>query len=60
MFAPFVPKLALAKTGKGMPYFAPAWPFNIIGIKTIVLPRKIVTIACHQFMPPSMSELASI
>ena len=24
IFAPFVPKLALAKTGNGIPYFAPA------------------------------------
>ena len=60
MLAPFVPKLALAKTGKGIPYFAPACPFNIIGINTIVFPMKIVNMACHQFMPPPIRELASI
>src|SRR5215831_10894391 len=43
--APFVPKLALAKTGNGIPYLAPACPFSIIGINTIVLPRKIVSMA---------------
>ena len=51
---------SLAKTGKGIPYFAPACPFKIIGINTIVLPKKIVSIACHQFMPPPINELANI
>ena len=60
MFAPFTPKLVRAKTGNGIPYLAPACPFKIIGIKTTMLPIKIVTIACHQFMPPSIKELASI
>ena len=60
MFAPLVPKLALTKTGKGIPYFAPACPFNIIGTNTMQLPRKIVSIACHQFIPPPIKELASI
>ena len=60
MLAPFVPKLALTKTGKGIPYFAPACPFNIIGIKTMQLPRKMVSIACHQFMPPPINELANM
>src|SRR4026207_1948670 len=60
ILAPLVPKLALAKTGNGIPYLAPACPFNIIGIKTIVFPKKIVSIACHQFMPPPISELANI
>lgn len=40
IFAPFVPKLALTKTGKGIPYFAPAWPLSIIGINTMQLPKK--------------------
>ena len=26
----------------------------------MVLPRKMVRIACHQFMPPSIRELASV
>jgi hypothetical protein len=60
MLAPLVPKLALTKTGNGMPYLAPACPFNIIGTNTMVLPRNMVKMACHQFMPPSMSELAII
>ncbi len=58
--APFVPKLALANTGKGIPYFAPAWPFNTIGINTIVLASKMVSIACHQFIPQLITELASM
>jgi hypothetical protein len=60
MLAPLTPKLALANTGKGMPYFAPACPFRIIGINTIVLPKRIVSIACHQFMPPPIRLLASM
>ena len=58
IFAPFTPKLALANTGKEMPYFAPAWPFKIIGTSTTVLPKKMVSIACHQFIPPPINELA--
>ena len=42
MFAPCVPKLALAKTGKGIPYLAPACPFNNMGTRTIAFPRKMV------------------
>ena len=59
IFAPLTPKLALAKTGKGIPYFVPALPLRIMGISTTVLPRKIVSIACHQFIPPSIRDVLS-
>ena len=58
--APRTPKLARANTGNGMPYCAPARPLSSMGTSTMVLPRKMVSSACHQFMPPSMSELASM
>src|SRR5215203_1742464 len=60
MFAPFTPKLARANTGNGIPYLAPALPFSSIGMSTIVLPKKIVSIACHQFIPPPISQLATM
>src|SRR5688572_9676399 len=60
MLAPVVPKLDLARTGNGIPYFAPGRPFSIMGINTMVLPRNMVSIDCHQFMPPSINELASM
>src|ERR1041385_1675543 len=50
-FEPSVPYDARAKIGKGMPYFVPGCELRRIGIKTIVLPRRIVINACHQFMP---------
>src|SRR3954467_3045145 len=43
-----------------MPYFVPAWAFSTIGTSTIMLPKKTVRTACHQFIPPSMSEEASM
>src|SRR6185503_16854656 len=60
MFAPRVPKEARQKTGKGMPYFVPACAFRIIGITTMTLPRKMVMMACDQFMPPPISDEASM
>src|SRR6478609_2082710 len=60
MFAPSVPNAARQYTGNGMPYFVPAWALRIIGTSTIRLPRKIVSTACHQFMPPPMSDEASM
>src|SRR6476659_4788324 len=48
---PSVPYAARANTGNGMPYFVPGCEFNRIGIRTIVLPRRIVMSACDQFMP---------
>src|SRR5262245_41250319 len=50
-FEPKVPYAARAKTGKGMPYFVPGCELSRIGIKTIVLPSRIVISACHQFIP---------
>ena len=58
--APRVPKEARQSTGKGMPYFVPAWALSTIGTSTMRLPRKIVSTACHQFMPPPMRDEASI
>src|SRR5206468_8837045 len=43
-----------------MPYLVPACAFRIIGASTIVLPRKIVSTACHQLIPSAMSEDASM
>ena len=43
-----------------MPYLVPACAFKTIGIRTIVLPRKIVRTACHQFIPSSISDEASM
>jgi hypothetical protein len=31
-----------------------------MGTSTMVFPKKIVRMACHQFIPPPMRELASI
>ena len=33
---------------------------STIGTSTIKLPRRMVTIACHQLMPPSTSPAASM
>src|SRR3954471_17670591 len=60
IFAPVVPNAARQKTGKGIPYFVPACALRIIGTTTIALPRKIVRIACHQFMPPPIRDDASM
>src|SRR4051794_9639580 len=43
-----------------MPYRVPAWAFRTIGTSTIALPRKTVRTAWYQFMPPSMSDDASM
>ena len=58
--APVVPKDARHNTGKETPYFVPACALRIIGIRTIVFPRRMVVIACHQFMPASMKPPASV
>src|SRR5262249_24213670 len=58
--APRMPKAGRQYTGKGMPYLVPAWPFRIIGTRTITLARTIVSTACHQFMPSSISDDASM
>src|SRR5262245_2560116 len=43
-----------------MPYFVPACAFSTIGMRTITLPRKIVTTACFQSIPWSISPEASM
>src|SRR5262245_39931599 len=57
---PNVPYAARANTGNGMPYFVPGCELSRIGIRTIVLPSRIVTSACDQFMPDAMSPEASM
>src|SRR5471032_2497222 len=59
-FEPSVPYAARAKTGNGMPYFVPGCEFNRIGARTIVLPSRMVMIACDQFMPAARSPDASM
>src|ERR1051325_551659 len=59
-FEPAVPYAARAKTGKGMPYFVPGCEFRRMGARTIVLPRRMVMSACHQFIPALMSPDASM
>ena len=59
-FDPSVPYAARAKTGKGMPYFVPGCEFSRIGTSTIVLPSRIVTSACFQFIPAAISPDASM
>ena len=51
MWAPWMPKLARASTGKGTPYLVPAWPLSTMGTSTMRLPSMMVITACHQFMP---------
>src|SRR5436190_20093594 len=60
MFTPRVPKEARHKTGNETPYFVPACALSIIGINTMVLPRRIVIMACHHIMPASMKPPASV
>ena len=43
-----------------MPYFVPGCEFSKMGTSTITLPSKMVTSACHQFMPVPMRPLASM
>ncbi len=60
MFAPLVPNEARASTGKGIPYFVPAWALSRIGTRTMQLPSPIVSRACRQFIPTSISPPASM
>ncbi len=57
-FAPLTPNEALTKTGNGTPYFVPAWALRSIGMSTMMLPREIVSSACHQFIPAAISPEA--
>src|SRR5687768_9643606 len=59
-FAPSMPNAGRQYTGKGMPYFVPACALSTMGTSTIVLPRKMVTTACHQLIPSAMSDDASM
>src|SRR5262245_58799306 len=59
-FEPSVPYAARANTGNGMPYLVPGCELSRMGIRTIVLPRRIVTIACDQFMPDAIKPDASM
>ena len=59
-FAPRTPKLARHSTGNEMPYFVPACALRIIGTRTITLPSRIVSIACHHRMPCCIRPDASV
>src|SRR5688572_1289677 len=59
-FDPTVPYAARAKTGNGMPYFVPGCELSSIGASTIVLPKRIVISACHQFIPDEIKPDASM
>src|SRR5215218_6719877 len=59
-FAPRTPKLARHRTGNDNPYLVPACALRIIGTSTIVLPNRIVIMACHHFMPCAMSPDARV
>src|ERR1700710_1814824 len=50
-FEPSVPYAARAKTGNGMPYLVPGCELSRIGTRTMVLPSRIVSSACDQFIP---------
>ena len=43
-----------------MPYLAPACALRIIGISTMMLPNKMVPMACFQLIPPAISPEASM
>src|SRR5436190_2645007 len=59
-FDPSVPYAARANTGNGMPYFVPGCELSRMGTSTIVLPSRIVTSACDQFIPADISPEASM
>ena len=59
-FAPFTPKLARHNTGNDTPYFVPACALRIIGSSTIVLPSRMVSIACHHVIPCCINPDASV
>src|SRR5215211_74171 len=58
--APRTPKEARTKTGNGTPYLVPAWAFRSIGIRTRMLPKEMVSSACHQFIPAAIRPEASV
>ena len=59
-FDPSVPYAARANTGNGIPYFVPGCELRRIGMRTIVLPSRIVASACDQFMPADINPDASM
>jgi hypothetical protein len=59
-FAPRTPNAARHRTGNDTPYFVPACAFNTIGTSTMVLPRRMTSIACHQLMPCCIRPDASV
>ena len=58
--APRTPKLARQSTGNDTPYLVPACAFRIIGTRTMALPSRMVSIACHHVMPCWSSPDASV
>ena len=58
--APRTPKLARQSTGNEMPYLVPAWALRTIGTSTMLLPSRMVSIACHQLIPCSMRPEARV
>src|ERR1019366_2522799 len=53
------PNGARIKTGKGIPYLAPACALSNMGTSTMRLPSNTVPMACFQSMPLAMSDEAS-
>ena len=49
--APRMPKLARARTGKGIPYLVPGCAFRTRGIKVMTFARTTVRMPCHQDIP---------
>ena len=45
MWAPWIPQLARASTGNGIPYLVPGCPLSTMGISTITLPSITVKMA---------------
>ena len=60
MFAPSVPNDARSSTGKGTPYAVPGCALSVMGMSTMALPRKTVSVACHQFIPSLINPPASV
>ena len=58
--APLTPNAARHNTGNDTPYLVPACALRIIGIRTTALPSRMVTSACHQFMPCCIKPDASV
>ena len=57
---PRIPKESLAKIGKDIPYFVPAWEFSCMGISRIAFATSTFRMDCQQDRPRAMPEEASI